>query len=258
MKSHFVFFAPLFLLISCAGSSSSILGGNPTLPENPEKIEIRWHEGGGMLPEGEDIFISEDSCYWNRWQDQAEIHLNFSMTKDEVRTLYQIYIDHDFNDIDVLEVQVENDRGGTSIDVNCDNVYYSKNNSGMSFVMENDWDDYAAIENAIYDAAMQRVEKFKLKSTVKISDNLVKSGFVYSLSINNDNIFTSSEDSMKNEFNKEVFQGENQFIMSLYDPDSLNSYGSMACLTTVWFVKYIADTSHVVVFDYEDGVLFGR
>lgn len=258
MKSIFIFFSTTFLLLSCGGSGSSILGGNPALPENPKKIEIRWHEGGGMLPEGEDIFISEDSCYWNKWQDQAHIHLNFTMTKDEVRALYQVFIDHDFNNIDVLEEQEVYDRGGTTIDVNCDNVYYAKSNSGMSFVMENDWADYAAVENAIYEAAMQRVEKFKMNSTIKISDNLVESGLVMSLAVDNDYFYDSSKDSMKTEFIKEVYQGENQYIMSLYDPDSLNSYGSMACLTTIWFVKSISDTSNVVVFDYLDGVLVGR
>ena len=248
-----------FVLIfySC-GSGNSILGGEPSLPENPEKIEIRWNSGGGMLPEGEDIFISADSCYWNRWQDQCNLHLDFKMTDAEVRNLYQVFIDHDFNDIEVLEEQEVYDRGGTSIDVNCDNTYYRKSNSGMSFVMENDWDDYAAIESAIYSAAMQRVEKFKMNSTVKFSTELVKSGLVISLSVNNNYIYDSSKDSLKTEFNETVYRGENQFTLSLFDPDSLNSYGDMTCLTTVWFVKYISDTSNVVEFDYEDGVLVGR
>ena len=105
---------------------------------------------------------------------------------------------------------------------------------------------------------MKRVEKFKMNSSVKISNNLVKSGLVISLSVNNNYIYDSSKDSAKTEFNEIVFQGENQFTMSLFNPDSLNSYGDMTCLTTVWFVKYISDTSNVVVFDYVDGVLVGR
>jgi len=144
------------------------------------------------------------------------------MSKAEVRSLYQVFIEQNFNDIDILEEQEVYDRGGTSIDVNCDNIYFQKSNSGISFVMENDWADYAAVESAIYEAAMQRVEKFKLNSIVKISDNLVESNLVMILSVNNDNIFDSSKDPMKTEFNKVVYRGENQFIMSLYDKDSLN------------------------------------
>jgi len=252
-----------FVLIfsSCGENGTSILGGESALPENPKKIEIRWFSGGGMLPEGEDIFISADSCYWNRWQDQCKLHLDFKMTDAEVRSLYQVFLDHDFNDIDMLEEQEVYDRGGTSIDVNCDNIYYQKSNSGMSFVMENDWDDYGAIENAIYSATMERVEKFKMKSTVKLSDNLIKSGLVVNLTVNHNALYDSSKDSLKTkktEFNETVYQGENQFTMSLFDPDSLNNYGYMNCLTTVWFVKSISDTSNTVVFDYADGVLVGK
>jgi len=63
MKSVFSISIALFLLASCGEGGESILGGNTSLPENPKKIEIRWNESGGMLPEGESIFISEDSCY---------------------------------------------------------------------------------------------------------------------------------------------------------------------------------------------------
>jgi hypothetical protein len=241
-----------FGLTACSGEGGGNIFSSSELPENPEKIIITWYDGGGMLPEGEDIYISEDSCVWTQWQDQSERRLKFMMKKEEIRNLYQVFLDNDFDQIDILEEQEVYDRGGTSISVSVDGKHFGKSNSGMSFVKEGSWDEYAAVENAIYNTAQERTAHLRTNAVVKLTDNLMNSGLIIDLSINNDYLYNSQDSARQSTFIHPVYFGENQFTVTLSDPDSITYYGYPAVLTTEWFIKDITRDS-VVTFDWVDG-----
>lgn len=245
---------PLFLLISCSGENGGNIFSGSELPGDPEKIIITWYDGGGMLPEGEDIYISEDSCVWTQWQNQSERRLKFTMTKEEIRELYQVFLDNDFDRIDVLEEQEVYDRGGTSISVFADGKNFSKSNSGMSFVKEGSWDEYAAVENAIYNLAVERTSHLKTQAVIKFTDKLMNAGLIITLNVNDEYLYNSQDSALKSIFVHPVYKGENEFTVSLSDPDSMTYYGYPAILMTEWFVKDITEDS-VVTFDWVDGDL---
>ena len=245
-----------FGVIACAGNGNGSIFNGSELPENPEHIVIRWYSGGGMLPEGEDIHISEDSCVWTQWQNQSERRLKFTMTPEEIRDLYQVFIDNDFDRIDVLEEQEVYDRGGTSIDVNVDGRYFNKSNSGMSFVKEGSWDEYAAVENAICNIAQEKTKDMRADVAIQFTDALVNSGLIIHFSVNDEFFYSSDEDGKQSTFTHPVYFGENQFTVTLSDPDSLNSYGYPVTLMTKWLVEDISGPGQTMVIDYDEQKVF--
>jgi hypothetical protein len=242
------------ILLACSGEGGGNMFSSSELPENPGSIVITWYDGGGMLPEGEDIYISEDSCVWTQWKDQSERRLKFEMTKAEIRELYQVFLDNDFDQIAILEEQEVYDRGGTSINVTVDRKQFGKSNSGMSFVKEGSWDEYAAVENAIYNTAQERTSHLRTNAVINLTDNLLNSGLIIDLAVNDDYLYNSQDSARQSVFTHPVYMGENQFTLTLSDPDSITYYGYPAILTTEWFVKDITEDS-VVTFDWVDGVI---
>ncbi|MBK9193132.1 MAG: hypothetical protein IPM77_17440 [Crocinitomicaceae bacterium] len=162
-QKHFLVCAILFctvILTACSGGIDYITE-QTVLPENPKSVVIQWDEGGGMLPEGQDIYISKDSSFYSLWQNQRDQKMYFNTSEQELKSLYQVFVEHDFSNIRMIEEQEVYDRGGTSIRLIADGKYYDKNNSGMTFLHENDVDAYFEVETAIYDFAMKKLKTRK-------------------------------------------------------------------------------------------------
>ncbi|MBI3135108.1 MAG: hypothetical protein HYZ14_10590 [Bacteroidetes bacterium] len=237
------------LFLACTGEGGGTLFGGTALPENPEKIVIEWNEGGGMLPEGETIYLSTDSSYYYMWKDQTRQKLYFNTSEQELNEIYQVCRDNNFDKIRLIEEQEVYDRGGTSIRLIADGKYIDKNNSGMTFLHESDVDEYYAVETKIYSFAMHKIESMKTKTTLKIGRELLDKNYLIYISINGYNIYNSdSGDSLLTHLDTMLYTAPNEFALNLYAKDSLDSYGSPAFLKATSRVKEISDTSNTVTF----------
>lgn len=260
MKS--IFFSSLLtslLIIGCSGESGQSIFGASSLPDDPEKIVIEWSEGGGMLPEGQDIYISLDSSYYEMWHDQIDQKLYFNTTEEELDEIYQVFIENDFNGIRQIEEQEVYDRGGTSIRLVADGKYYDKNNSGMTFLHKNDVEEYYAIENKIYSFAKNKIEDQKVKTTVTISQDLLAKNYLLYINVNGAVVYNSDTDSLLTQKDTMLYKTMNGFELSIYDRDSLNYYGSPTYLKSFYLMKEISDTSNAVEFGItKEGDLTGK
>lgn len=247
------------LIFACSGESGgSILSGS-ALPENPDKISIQWSDGGGMLPEGENIYISEDSSYWSLWRLDYEQKIYFTTSSEEINQLYEVFLENDFDKIKLIEEQEVYDRGGTSIWLNADGKSFNKNNSGMTFVHENSWEEYDAVSKAIYSFAKQKTESNKIPVKVKLSDSLLKSNYLIYINVNNWTIYNSDRDSALTEKDTMLYAAPNGFDVMLYRKDSLDHYGNEAFLKSFQFIKTFSKSDNVVEFGITtEGDLIGK
>jgi len=238
-----------YILNSCSGGNSFLVE-NTLLPEDPKKLEIVWHEGGGMLPEGQDIYISKDSSYYSVWQNQRNQKIYFNTSELELKQLYQVFMDNDYGNIRLIEEQEVYDRGGTSIRLIADGKYFDKNNSGMTFLHENDVDAYFEIETAIYDFAMKKVEEKKIQLEISIDQSVVNSPFSLYLGLNQ-NTLVDPEDSVFNlNFQTEVFPGQNEIDMGLYYKDSSDYYGYPAMHSREYPIVEVSDSLNQITIKY--------
>jgi hypothetical protein len=253
MKKNLLLLSSVSLLMSaCSGEGGTAVFSGSDLPADPEKIIIEWHEGGGMLPEGQEIYLSTDSSYYSMWRDQTHQKLYFNTSAEELKSIYQVFTDNDFDKIRLLEEQEVYDRGGTSISLNADGKNFSKNNSGMTFLHEDDYEEYNAIENNIYDFAKSKIENQKTKTTVKIGNELLAGNYLIYININGNIAYNSdTDDSLLTQLDTLLYTASNEFILNLYNKDSLNYYGSPSFIESVYLTKEISDTSNTVLFSLD-------
>lgn len=247
------------LLFACSGEGGGGIFNVSKLPENPEKLTIEWSDGGGMLPEGENIYISKDSSYWSMWRLDYEQKIYFTTSSEEMDQLYQAFLDNDFDKINLIEEQEVYDRGGTSIRLIADGKYFDKNNSGMTFVHENSWDEYNAVSNAIYSFAKKKTEWSKIPVKVKLSNSLLNSNYLIYINVNDRTIYNSDRDSAPAEKDTMLYAAPNGFDVMLYRKDSIDSYGNETFLKSFQFIKTFSAEDNVVEFGItKEGNLFGK
>lgn len=251
---YYSFFTIFILFVACAGSS--ILSTESNLPDQPEKIVIRWRQDGGMLPESENIHISVDSCQYVLWRNRCELKVDFTASQAEIMELYAVFKLNQFDKIKVIEEQEVYDRGGTSVDISLDNKYINKSNSGMSFIHEKDWQAYAAVEKAIFDFTFSRIESKKINTRIELSKKLVESKDIIELNVNGNYIYNSSKDNVSDNFETLLYPGDNEFEINLFYKDSLNQYGGNAFFQSDRIVTKISDTTNSIRIDLVDGKVF--
>lgn len=249
MKNTLFYSLAISLLIfACSGEGGGIIFSGSELPENPEKLTIEWSDGGGMLPEGENIYISEDSSYWSMWRLDYEQKIYFTASSEEIDQLYQIFLDTDFDKIKLIEEQEVYDRGGTSIRLIADGKYFDKNNSGMTFVHENSWDEYDAVNNAIYSFVKEKTESSKIPVTVKLSNSLLESNYLIYINVNDRTLYNSDRDSGLTEKDTVLYAAPNGFDVVIYRKDSLDHYGNDTFLKSFQFIKTFSAEDNLVEF----------
>jgi hypothetical protein len=260
MRNVFLSSIPFYLFIcACAVEGNGGIFNASQLPEKPEKITIEWSDGGGMLPEGQNIYISEDSSYWSMWRLDYEQKIYFNTSSEEIDQLYQVFLDTDFDKINLIEEQEVYDRGGTSIRLIADGKYFDKNNSGMTFIEENSWDEYDAVNNAICAYAKKKTESSKIPVTIRVSNSLLNSNYLIYINVNDRTIFNSDRDAALNEKDTLLYAAPNGFDVMLYRKDSLDSYGNATFLKSFQFIKTFSAEDNLVEFGItKEGDLTGK
>lgn len=209
-----------------------------------------------MLPEGENVYISKDSSYWEEWTYESEKKTYLSISPSEVADLYNVFRENHFDLIGVNEEQEVYDRGGTSVDITVDGKYFDKSSSGMSFIAEQDWDEYANVESAILKLVHEKLDEKRQFTRIVLSDSLLNSGYLIQLSVEQKLVYDSKVDSLRNsDIEMRLLPGENLFEIYLMYRDSLNQYGSNAIFYNENYVGDIDVGRNRVKFDFVDGEL---
>ncbi len=176
MKSlHFVFCIASMLCFSC-----STLGGGPKLPEKrPADFTITFYEGGGMLPESETYFITEDSAGRESFFQQSNNRWVFEPEKAKFDDFYNKVRALNPTGIRAREEGIVHDRGGVSMQVSYEKVTVNVDNAGGSFVVDEDQqrfnDVYALVADFVSDGLHSRLVPVKFLIEMTMEDTTVES-----------------------------------------------------------------------------------
>ncbi len=211
-----------------------------SLPKSPKEIEIGWSDGGGMMDLSTSIFISLDSSSWDYRRNGNEKHILFETSDEELKELYQVIRDNQFDRIKIRSEGEVYDRGGVSIRLNIDGKYYDVYNSGSYFI-EDDWvDNWRAVSDAITAFSATKTEELKFDCFIKMDESIITKNYPMKLSVDGPMIFNSddgnlTEDQIQNGFTLRMLEGPTQIDLYLFYPDSTNSYGGMVIYTSEMF-----------------------
>jgi hypothetical protein len=176
MKSlHFIFCIASLLCFSCTAR-----GGGSKLPEKrPDNFSITFYEGGGMLPESETYFVTEDSAGRESFFQQSNNRWVFLPEKAKLDDFYNKVRALNPTDIRARDKGTIQDRGGVSMQVSYENVTVNAVNSGGSFVVDEDQqrfnDIYALVADFVSDGLHSRLVPVKFFIEMSVGDTTLES-----------------------------------------------------------------------------------
>jgi hypothetical protein len=135
MKYHWILLACLALAFTAC---AAIHGGSGLPKQRPADLVINYHNGGGMLDQGEDYLICQDSCVRD---SRFQGHQNRWICKTDPKKLDALYAQ--FIKDDVTSIQSENqgevyDRGGVTLRFSHGGKSTELIDAGSNFIVEND------------------------------------------------------------------------------------------------------------------------
>lgn len=140
-----LFLVPLLLLVGLG-----VAACGESLPEEmPPGIEIRYDDGGGMLPDYEqlDLRVGQGVYEWRRRDDRGRIEFDFS--EAQMREVYDALRAANFAGIEAEDRGRVYDRGGRTIVVTWRGGRVRVSNSGNMFVTEGSREDWGAALSAV-------------------------------------------------------------------------------------------------------------
>lgn len=176
----------LFLL----GLNSCKLLNKPT--KSPENLIITWHKNGGMLPSYSKLYISEDSCAWESYNEINLQQTPFNLSPTEIKELYAVLTANNYTKIESKHKPVL-DRGGSDITIQVDEEKYKLLNSRSNFIIEKYISNYKAIEQAI----IQKYEDYNSKHvntlTLDLDSSITNSKYTVVLYIDRKEVYNESK-----------------------------------------------------------------
>jgi hypothetical protein len=164
MKVTLLITLPIFsLTFGC----TSFLGGNPGLPSTrPSDFSISSYEGGGMTPESEEYFVSEDSAGRVSFYEQSHNRWTFVPDPSRLDAFYDRIRQQDPTSITASDEGEVYDRGGISLHIEFDDHSFQVAHAGSSFVAERDWDRFDAVHQEIAAFVTEGLEANKVNLKV--------------------------------------------------------------------------------------------
>lgn len=262
MKTQIPFFLVLLILgTGCGGDAANgddnfFDFGNSKLPETPEKFSILYSEDAGMLPEGVKISINPDSCVWDLWNGNFDKRLTFNLSESELDQIYQVFLENEFDLIEVVEEEVY-DRGGSSLSITVDGTYYGVSNAGGSFIKEAYIDRYFACVDAVLTRTYEKINAQKVHVRIEVSEALMFSDYFLNINFEDGILFSALEDSLNHElienltqgYEVELYPGNTYFGLELLYKDSNNIYNYPAIYRRIEIVDTIYKGHPTYFFD---------
>lgn len=202
-----LFFTMTFFFFQCGQGQNS----NDLPDQLPENLRIRAHQGGGMLPQSENIYISADSSYLDYFYDQARNKIHFQVSEEELKKLYAVFIENQFGKIQTREEKVY-DRGGTSLYLDYGKKTARVSNSGMSFVALKWQKAYQSCWEAVQQLVQSKLQSLKRDFILVFDPSIQDSGHLLSYQISDSDIqFYSEKSGIPSEQTLRLLPGQHSF-----------------------------------------------
>jgi hypothetical protein len=186
------FLLSLLFLYSCNLKSEDNKIVNDVFPETrPPNFKIIYNQNGGMLNISESVYISADSCSFEKNKYGNTVRVNFMLDSRQIDSLYTKLRENKFNEIETYNKTVY-DRGGSTVSVTVGDTVLVKSNSGFSFI-QNEWaDEYSNISGVTYALAQAEWNKKSRDFIIIVANSLKdKNGYVM---FDNNNVFDGKDD----------------------------------------------------------------
>lgn len=234
-----------FILTACGGNPDKT--SSSEIPETGDRIVIRWHEDGGMLNESVSIYISKDSSYWFNHYNDVDQKIYLPISSAEVDSLVASFRRNGFDLISEIEEEEVYDRGGTSVDLSIDAQYWSKANSGMTFIRDQDYEAYAAVEWNILELVSNKLNEMAVHVEIFTGESLKDINHLLEVDMANAIIYAqdTSETNFPDKIEADLYPGTNEIQIYLMYRDSLNQYGGNIVYRSDFFFEEISDSNRI-------------
>lgn len=196
-------FSFVFYKNSTQGSNGGGLGLENLPKKIPENLKVSYSTDGGMLPKWERIFISKDSCFREISEHQVKNKHYFSLTEEDLRSLYQTLRKNNFGSIKIRKEKEVYDRGGTSLNVSWKGGSIQKSNSGLSFVEKKWIGNYSTCVGAVTSVAKQKLNKAAHSVKIFVENTDPNPEHFFSVNINELN-FSYTSEKQGNSYSKDL------------------------------------------------------
>ncbi len=199
-----------------------------TLPKKPSSIIIEWYEGGGMLPESKNIYISIDSSYYKEWKNQHRNTVYFDVSMIELEKLYATFRENNFNSIREHSDVAVYDRGGTSIRLFFNDKLIEKKNSGRTFLHGNSADRYKRIEDVLLEFVASKIQSKYIETSFTIDESIFTLNHYFFLSVNQKTLIDTYDSTRIPNLVSNLLPGMHEVDVRFYRKDSLDYNGHAA------------------------------
>ncbi|MDG1913739.1 MAG: hypothetical protein P8I55_04015 [Crocinitomix sp.] len=128
-------------------------------PASFKEMTIEFYDGGGMFPESERIFISNDSVYYKHYLHGEETRTHWAPTMSELEELHLVFTKNNYAKIESeLSRGTVYDLGGAEFTITIDGEIGSANNNGSRFVKEKWRANFQTIRTAISNYAASKLK----------------------------------------------------------------------------------------------------
>jgi hypothetical protein len=211
----------IFLITLIGFTSCKIFKKQQTdhLPNEPKEIKILWEKENGMIGESESIYLSSDTCGYIYRKGADGVFFDFKIPQKKLMELYTVFVSNQFQNI-LTEKKDVSDRGGSKITLTVDGLEQTVDNSGNSFVLEENLQRYIAIENAILKTAQAKIEEQQKTIFVDLDQNLKNSKYILYVYVNNKEVYNELDQGEYKPVQVKLFDTKNTFRVLLMEKGS--------------------------------------
>jgi hypothetical protein len=192
--------------------SCGAFGGRELPEKRPGKLVIQLYDGGGMVPEGDEYYFSEDSCYAKFWREKATNFVHFKLSSGQLDTLYRAFYDNTFEKIGTREMETY-DRGGITVSLRFGDKNYSVSDAGSTYIQEGWMKEFNAVVKAVTAQAAPFIAQAKAPVTIQFSKELLADSLALYFDV--EHISYNTDSTRKETLHFNLLRGLHSFHVSL-------------------------------------------
>lgn len=181
-------------------------GGMPA--EMPEDFSVSFHIDGGMLPQGFNCSIKQDSSVVEKWFQGNKNRYVIATPPEAIRELYQQIREAQGTSIKTYEEEGVYDRGGESVGLTLNGEHYNISDGGMSFIKKGWQENFSKMVKAIDQYIENMLEPFRTEVSVKVEGELPEGLSYFNVGVNEIDLISWSDNSENRVENGQIFAEE--------------------------------------------------
>ena len=200
------------LLVILIGPSCGMFKSRALPEKRPAHLVIEMYNGGGMTPEADQYYFSEDSCYAKFWRNRATNIIHFKLDAGKLDALYKVFYEKRFDEIRTRQMETY-DRGGISISLHFGEKNVSVNDAGSTYITDAYVENFNAVVAAIENTVAPVVKENEAPLVVKFDSSLYtdSTSFYFNL----ENFYVSSDSGKTGSRSFQLLKGVHNYSLTV-------------------------------------------